>query len=343
MSRRIDPLLLFATTTLVLVALIGLVEATNWVGKPFPGFLVLGNRVVASAGLARWPATQGGDLYQHEVVAVDGAPLHSAEELRTRVGSLPPGTPLTYRFRRGEREFERSILTRRFGWIDFAFLFGLYLLNGLVLGGTALTIRYLRGRHPLANATFPVLMLAALWALSAMDLYGPSRLFRLHVLCEVFLFASALQMAFGFPNPARLTQRYPWLPKIPYAMGAGLALVYEIGLGNPTTYVITHLLATSALGTALLVLILSQVWRYLRPPSFHVRRQIRVLALGAVVALTLPVCLTIAEALTGGRAPQNAVAFTAFLFPLSLGYTLRSHKLHAGEVRVPSSFPSSPR
>ena len=32
--------------------------------------------------------------------------------------------------------------------------------------------------------------------------------------------------------------------------------------------------------------------------------------------------MTLAEMLTGGRAPQNAIALTAFIFPLSIGYAV---------------------
>ena len=41
-----------------------------------------------------------------------------------------------------------------------------------------------------------------------------------------------------------------------------------------------------------------------------------------VVALALPIFLTVAELATGGRSPQNALTFTGFVFPLSIGYAL---------------------
>jgi signal transduction histidine kinase len=145
MHRTRDPLLLIAAALLLGVTVLGGIEAVSWIGRPFPGFLLLGNRVVASAGLRDWRATGGGEIYQPEVVAVDGVPLDEARSLRELVSSLPAGTELRYRFRRGEREVERSISTRVFSGSDFLLLFGSYLLCGLGLGGTALAIRYLLG------------------------------------------------------------------------------------------------------------------------------------------------------------------------------------------------------
>ena len=79
-------------------------------------------------------------------------------------------------------------------------------------------------------------------------------------------------------------------------------------------------LATSALGASLLALTLCLVGRYFWRAPAAVRAQLQVLAVGAVLALSPIVALTLTEPLTGGSAPQNAVGFTSFLFFLSLGY-----------------------
>ncbi len=336
MTNSSNRCLRVAASLLLLVGAIGIVEAIGWVGKPFPGFLLLENRVVASVGLSLWPGTAGGEIYQHQVVAVDGQPVRSAQEIQDRVRALPVGSALEYRLRQGDEELVRTIATRLFGAADFALLFGMYILNGLVLGGAALAALSVRKKCPTAGATVPVLLVGALWALSALDLYGPYHLFRLHALCEVLLFPATLHMALGFPEPARCLTRRPWLVWLPYGLAAVLAVAYQLGLHSGGTYVATHLLATTALGIALLVLVSSEVERYRRPTSLAVRERIRVLALGALLALSLPITLTIAESLTGGRAPQNALAFTAFLFPLSIGYAVLRDDLLKADALGPT-------
>ncbi len=323
-----DPLLHAAAALLVGVAALGVAGSSSWVGKTFPGFLVLENRVVASAGLSHWPATRGGEIYQHEIVSVDGVPLEDAAALRARVEAEPPGTPLRYRFRRGEAEFERVIETRLFDRTDFALLFGSMLLSGLALGGVALLIRSLRGNDRLASGSFPSLYIVGLWAITAIDLYGPYRLFRLHALCETLLFAGSLHMALVFPHPSRVLERWPRLVWIPYGLAAGLALVNQVGLYDPGLYRTTHLIATSAFGASLAFFIGSQVRWYLRPPSFDARQRVKVVAFGAVAALSPQVFLTLGSALTGGETPQNVMAFSGVLFPFALGYAvLRSDVL----------------
>lgn len=310
-----------AAAALLLVGAIGTFEATRWLGRPFPGFLVLENRVVASVALSHWPATAGGGIFQHEVRAVDGRPLASAGELHQRVRSAAPGTPFVYAFRGRDRSFERTIPSRTFAVRDFLLLFGVYLLNGAAMGGTALVL-LLHGSTA-ARSAVPMLLVGGLWGLSALDLYGPYRLFRLHALFEALLFSAAFHMALGFPRPFVRTRRAGLVVGLPYAAAAGFALVYQLGLRTPAAYVSSHLLATTALGGALLVLLAALAVRYVFPPSQQARHQIRALALGALLAVALPICLTVGEIHTGGRMPQNAVGFTAFLLPIMVGYAVR--------------------
>jgi signal transduction histidine kinase len=325
-ERSRDPVLWTAAALLLAAAVVGAVEATSWVERPFPGFLVLGNRVVASAGLSRWEEMDG-RIYQHEIVAVDDRPLLDARDLHAMVQSLPVGTPVRYRFRKGESEFELTVRTRRFDRVDFTLLFGAYLLNGVVVGLVALAIRLLRRRDQLANGTFPALWITAMWALTATDLYGPYRLFRIHALCETLLFAGTLHMALVFPEPYERVRRSPKLVRFTYALGAALALVAQVGLGDPGCYAATHLVATSAFGLSVGVLIASQVHRYLRPPTFEARQRVRIVALGALGALSPFVFLALISTVTGGKAPENMMAFTGFLFPASIAYAVLHHNL----------------
>jgi hypothetical protein len=327
MTGARDSLLVCATLLVALTCGAATFGAADWIGKPFPGFLVLDNRVVASAGLARWPAIEGAEIYQQQIVAVNGTPLPSADDLWRQVRDLPVGSELLYRFEGDGKSFERTIATRHFDTTDFGLLFGAYLLNGLVMGAAALGIRFLRGRHPLAGATVPLLLISSLWGLSAMDLYGPYRLFRLHALCESMLFPAFLIMAMGFPQPFRSMQRRPWLHWLPYAVALPPALVYQFGLYDAPTYVASHRFANLAIGAAVGVLIVSQVLRFVRLPSFEARQRIKVLALGTAVALTPPLILTLGSALTGGKASQNAIAFSAFLYPLAICYAVIRHNL----------------
>ncbi len=327
MRSRRDPILIVAGLLLLVAAGVGSLEALSWIGRPFPGFLLLENRVVASAGLVQWPGVRGGEIYQHEVVAVEGEALGSARALQHRVEGLPVGTPLEYRLRRGERELTRSIATRRFGALDAFLLFGSYFVCGIALCGTALVIRHLRGRERMATGTAAGMWLVGAYALTAMDLYGPYRLFRVHALLECLLFAGVLHVAMVFPHPSRLIQRRPRVIWLAYAAALGLGLVAQASLFRPEGYAATHRLAITAFGASLVVLVARQLHVFLRPPSFEARQRVKLLTLGAVASLGPPVALTVAAVLSGGQTPENTMGWTAALFPLAVGYAVLRHDL----------------
>jgi hypothetical protein len=317
-----DRLLVTTAALLLAVASAGIFGAAAQLGRPFPGFLLLENRVVASVGLSIWPATAGGEIFQREVVAVDERRVSSARGVHEAVSRVPVGTVLRYDLHRAGRTERREFATRHFGARDFVLLYGMYLVNGLALGAAGLVALAVRRRNSAAVCAAPALLLGSLWTLSALDLYGPYRLFALHALCEALLFSAALHMALGFPQPTRLLARNPWLPVLLYGAGFVLGGFYLIRLQQPGAYSGTHLVAVSAFGVALFALVVSELERFRHSLSVEARVQLRTIAAGAVLAFGMPICLMLAELLTGGRSPANAPALTAWIFPASVAYAV---------------------
>jgi len=58
-----------------------------------------------------------------------------------------------------------------------------------------------------------------------------------------------------------------------------------------------------------------------------VRQRVRVICLGFLSGYGLPVILLFSSGITGGEVPVNYMAFTGFLFPMSLGYAIVKHDL----------------
>jgi signal transduction histidine kinase len=306
----------------LLVAAAVCLSALHWVGGTFPGFLVLENRVIASAGLAHWPAAQSGEIYQHEVLSVNGDRLTRASDLAERVRANAPGEPVHYVLRRAGRSIEWTEPTRVFTWMDFALLHGTLLFCGIGLTGIGLAIRFLRCSDRVANGTSLALWIVGMYALTAVDLYGPYRFFRLHALFECLLFAGALHIALIFPQPLRLLDRMPWILHASYGAAFVLAARLQIGLYDPATYVAIHRIAVDGFALALVVFITTQVWTYLRPPSFEARQRVKVVVLGTVAALSPQVVIIFFSARSGGQVPENLMALSGIFFPISLGYAV---------------------
>src|SRR2546429_9929282 len=121
----------------VAIGVAGVVLATRttltsgaWMDRTFPGFLLLVNRVVPSIGLAHWSGSTVAGLYQSQVVAVNGVPVASAQQVYRPVAASPPGTPVSYRLQKRGVEREITVPSQRFAVRDWILLFGAYLPNG---------------------------------------------------------------------------------------------------------------------------------------------------------------------------------------------------------------------
>src|SRR5262245_24540065 len=101
--RPVAALMLAAVAAL---AVFGTRTGLAWIGRPFPGFFVLRNRVVASVSLPGWPAAMAPEIFQATVVAIDDVPIGSSRELYDRVRARPERTRFGYTL---ERDGVRTI------------------------------------------------------------------------------------------------------------------------------------------------------------------------------------------------------------------------------------------
>jgi signal transduction histidine kinase len=325
-ARARHPLLAPTTLAAAVIGALALFNALRWPGTVFPGFLLLDNLVVASAGLRHWPATRDGEIFQRQLLAVDGQPVREAAEVRRYVARLPPGTAVQYTFGDRDLELHLAIETRRFERADFVLLFGPYLVTGagfLILAGL---LRALRRDAPHARGVWAFSYVAGLFALTALDLYGPGWLFRIHVLSEILMFPAGVHMALVFPQRSRLLSR----PALMVGLYAGAALfvaIAQAGLYQPRIYRITHGVAVLGIGFAMASAVGAQVHAYFSRTSFEVRQRARLVVLAGLAALAPVAIVGATSALTGGRVGQNLMAFSAVLFPIAIGYGAIRHDL----------------
>ena len=316
-QRLVGSLVIFA-----IAAMWTITTAVGWVDRDFPGFLLLKNGVVASAGLTSWPAVAGGQIFQTKLTRYDGIDFEGPLEFQSYIESLPTGTTVSYEFYSRGNEIHESIETRRLTPIDTFLLFGATIVSALALLGVSLALRYMAPNDPASLGCALSLGISGIWALTAVDLYGPYHFFRLHAFAECLLPAGSVHMALVFPHRRSVAKRAPQLIPALYAASIALGITAQVFLFDPTLYTITHRIAVAAAGTAFGVLVVSQVEAFIRPPSFEARQRVTVLALGTFASVTPGVVVFAIGTLSGGQAPENLVGWTGALFPISVGYAV---------------------
>jgi len=314
----------------VLLGVAGIALATQttlsslqWIGRVFPGFVLLDNRVIASVGLGHWTGSRVPDLYQSEVLAVDGVPIASTADAYARVEARPAGSPIRYRLRRAGQVHEITIDSQRFGRRDWLLLHGAFLLNGAVFLGSGLIVWLLRPRAPMARAMLAWGMACGVFLLTAMDLYGPALFFRAHVVAEPLMPPSLLQMSLLLTDPLHHNRwRFAAYPVAVVIIGA-----YETFLYDPSVY--SRVLSTDMffLGAIGVIGVGRLVSAYRRGESLLARQRVRVVILGMLFGFALPTTILFLSVFMGGGAAMNFAAFTPFLFALTLAYAVVKHDL----------------
>lgn len=327
MDARRDWIPLLGSALVLAIGISSLFGALSWVNKPFAGFLLLGNGVVASAGLSSWPAVREGEIYQARLVSKDSKEIRSPIDLHRHVSTVPPGTPVEYKFSKRGQEFRKTIHTRIFGLSDCFLLFGPLLLGGFALTGAALAIRFMAREDSAAIGCAMALGSMGLWALTAPDLYSPYRFFRIHVLAECFVPAGTAHMALVFPFRRQVAVRFPGLIPALYILAASLAVVAQLTLFDPAAYVTIHRAAISAIAVSFLVLVVSQVVAFFWPESFEARQRIKVLALGTVATVAPSAIISFGAALSEGHSSENSMGWAGIFFPIAVGYAVLKHDL----------------
>ena len=311
--------LLFAVTAITAVCI---AASLDWIGRPFNGFLLGSNRIVAPIDLPSWTGRQAEIPYWAQLVAVDGRAVDSVAEVLAAAAAAQPGATLRYTFRGGTGESERSIAVMRFGFADWVGLFANYLVNGLALLAIGFFVAFLR---PESKAAHALLFFSLSWGLSlviGLADFASFRFRELLAVAEGFLPASLFYMTLCFPTEHPLARRRAVLAAV-VASSAVLALLnivlYHLA---PLAWAVAY---RGAMLWVVLVLALSVVvaWRQHRAATSPLAREkIRIVALGIVVAFALPFVAVVAAAASGAELPLNSVTAAWWVFPATLAYAI---------------------
>ncbi len=302
----------------------------DWIGRVFPGFVLLDNRVIASVGLAHWTGTAVPELYQNEVVAIDDRPIGSTPEAYALVAAKTPGQLVHYKLRQHGEERVVTVATQRFEVRDWILLHGVFLLNGLVFLVAGLTPFVLRPDSGAARGFLGGGLAIGFFLFTAMDLYGPATFFRLHVLAESMLPPAMLHFALLFPE----RHRFAHLRGLAWVLGLAIAVAYQLFLYVPARYsavLNTNMLYLAAVAT---FFCWNAVASYVRGASQLVRQRVRVIVVGAIFGFALPAVVLGLAATMAGDVSMNLAATTPFIFGIALAYAIVQHDLFEIDAMV---------
>jgi hypothetical protein len=312
-ASRFSPMRAMSVALLIMAAG-AFLDSLAWRGARFPGFFIMPNRVVPSAGLPDWSGVaEGRPLYQQVLLAVNAMPVSSGQDAYRRIAAHRGDDPARYLFANADRTEERSFPVRQFTDAEYVAIFGMYFINGLAYLALAVVAgeRWREGGMFRGLAAFG--WVGAAFAFSGMDLYGPGRIFRLHVAAEALLPAAAAHLALVCPRDRAIGR--PGLLPLVYGVGLALAAVYELLLYDPRAYSIAHNACQGLVGIPAIALV-TTLGLSLGDRDGDVAPAVkRWLFIGALAGIIVPAIVLALSGISGGGVPVNATAWVGFAFP----------------------------
>lgn len=325
---------------LALPLLIGaIVVSVPWVGRGFPGFLVLDHGVVPTVSAVDWPSDRQA-LFHSRVVAVDGRPVVGSAAVYAEAAGRPVGTMVEYRVRRDGAERAIALAVRQFGLSDYLQTYGVLLLFGAIWLACGLVVGVLQPRSRQARVFLLQSAVAGFYPITAVFLYQPGLAWLgwLPVVLECLLGATWIHLALVFPVERPLGGwRRPAIA-LAYALGIALAVGALHGLAQtpPRLAWLRAEYAFSALGVAAFVLALAAGYR--QHPTGPVRARLTALLPGAILAGSLAAFALLDAALAGRHLPAQFGLLLSPVFCVSVGYAIAKHDLFDVDRVVRQSF-----
>ncbi len=335
---RIPALVAAAVATPIAVACIAAI--VGWPGRTFPGFFLLPNVVVPTAGIGTWTGIAAGVPFLSRLTAVDGQAVVDSAQAYGLVEERPVGTAFRYTIAHAGRVFDLIVPTMRFGWTDWFLTVGLMALFGVVSITAGVVVALLQPRTAAARAFLLFGVVTGLFGLTGSALYRPSgwAFLELHILTQAMFPATFFHLGLVFPVPQRIVERRPGVVVLPYVVGLVLAfwLLRDFTKTPPDLAAVYATFLFSAAGIVGLLGLFVHAYRENRTPA--VRLQLRSVLPGFVVGTLVGLYGFLDNTFGGAGFPLNLVALTPPITFLSVAYAIVRHDLFDIDALLQRAF-----
>jgi signal transduction histidine kinase len=311
---------------LAVVTAVCVVDSLAWIDRPFMGFVLGRNRIVAPLGLSHWTGLTADVPFGSQLVTADGRDVESVARLVERVWKTPVGTPIRYGFVTPAGHVERVVPVMRFTLWDYLSFFGLWLVSGAVFFALGFVVAYLK---PGRAASTAMLIFAVAWGLTLILSLGDFYRFHfrsLYALAQATLPAALIGLGITLPDRP--------LPRRRGLLLAGLAAATALHAGldvtlydrAPVTWMsffeasVVYLAAAALLACLLLV-------RWYRRTDTDGRTRLKVVALSATFAFGFPAVVHLTARASGVWVPVNMLPVATLLFPVGVAYAILKRDL----------------
>jgi signal transduction histidine kinase len=341
LSRVTQSLVLVYQTVAIVVFLMSLFLAYDWLSSPFIGgffeqTFVL-NGINSTEPGRQWALYEAGFKLADQLKAIDAQEISNSNELLRFLGSHRIGDTVSATFHTADGEDKTAEITlQSFPRADQIAYFILPALLSLVFLIISLWIFGLRRTEPAGRAFSVMTSSLAIVIGSLFDLYTSHRFTLLWTMAAALSAGALIDLALGFPQEARIVIGRPYLRRIGYVIGIILALYAYTTLydfDHPTAYFKTWRNIYVFVGLSGLFYFGALAYHALRSYSPVVKNQARTILYGSLLAFGPIIFWLLYSSLSSIIDESKVVTFSPYLFlptlifPVVNGYVILRFRL----------------
>jgi signal transduction histidine kinase len=318
-----------------LVFSVNVISIKNWINRPFPGFLIYSNLIVAEESLPNWTGIEGGLKSFDQIIEVNGYKVSKSKQVYNFVLDKTFRTPVNYTLVRGKDVLKTSIPIMKFTIGDFIQVFGpLYIIGFafFIIGGL---VYYLKPKPTQSKFFFLFCYLTSLWFMSTFDSHTDYYL-DIESLAWIFTPTLLIYLAFVFPSEFRIFKengRHIILMLFPFFISVLLFTLQSIYYNSQYIWGKITLFVWFYILFACLTLLISLILTYFVSKSVLDKQRAKIVLFGVFVGFVLPAIGAVVAVLFN-ISNISYLGLPVIFFPISIAYAIVKHKLFDIDVII---------
>jgi len=331
---------------MVSICVISFVCAVSWVNKPFAGFLTYQEPLVGTINNRAWPGPKAGLKFLERIVAVDGQPVRSGQDLIDAAGRKKPGTAVQYVVESGGKVREVSVPVTIFSFKDFFLIFFITFLGGVILFALGVIVYVLKPTMHSSWVFFFVCISIGGYMVTSPDTQTTYLLNHINTLTLCFFPATVFHLFLIFPDQKRILVRLPKLEYVIYLPALILAVLYHIYY-----FSLSDVISPSSLNWMPEYRTLGAVTRFFtlfcavgmisflihslfKASNILARQRARIIVFGVTIGFFAPVILMVAVYALKINFPWNFLVLFVVFFPATIAYSIIRHNLFDADAII---------
>ena len=307
-----------------------LIQSSNFINKPFPGFLLLNNMMISQVSLKSWPVNQDKILSSYDkVLKIDGTNISNAKQAYEIVSNEPVGTQFSLVLMRGNKVLTDNVNSIAFKVRDYIQVFLIQYIVGVIILLTGIILFSLKPELITTKIILLFCISLCNWFVLDFDYqttYSLSYNLNFSYLFQIFIPAFLINLAFVFPSPSNFFKRNKWIIFLPLAYSLVLFFLQFQYKSDPTMWQQIDTLVWVSIAIATIFITSYLAWNYVKTENILDKQRSLVALIGSAFGFFMPAVLAVIFIIFNYEA-IGLLSIPVLIFPVSLSFAIVKHKL----------------